>query len=94
MQLADEVTETTGHQHQEERMVEHLRGQLAAIKGSETNMIAEMGHRDLEHKTEIHGYKLEINEKEMRAKHFHYEARVMSEATKTIEEAATGLQKQ
>ena len=92
MQLADEVAETIGHQHEEQRMVEHLRGQLAAIKGSEMNMIAEIGHRDLEHKTEMHGYTLEINEKEMRAKQFQY--RVMSEATKTIEEAATELQKQ
>ena len=56
MQLADEVAETTGHQHQEKRMVEHLRGQLATIKGSEMNMVAEMGHYDLEHKTEIQEY--------------------------------------
>ena len=66
MQLADEVAETTGHQHHEKRMVEHLRGQLAIIKGSEMNMIAEMGLYDLEHTTEIQGYKLEISEKEMR----------------------------
>ena len=56
--------------------------------------IAEMNYCDLEQKTENHGYKLEINEKETRAKHFQYEARVMSEASKTLEEAATGLQKQ
>ena len=34
MQLADEIAETTGHQHREKRMIEHLRGQLAIIKGS------------------------------------------------------------
>ena len=75
-------------------MVEHLRGQLAIIKPSEMNMIAEMGHYDLEHKTEIQGYKLEISEKEMRAKQFQHEARVMAEATKTMEDAASGLQRQ
>ena len=48
MQLADEVAETTGHQYQGKRMVDHLRGQLAIIKGLEMNMIAEMGHNDLE----------------------------------------------
>ena len=75
-------------------MVEHLRGQLAIVKRSEMNMIAEMGHYDLEHKTEVQGYKLEINEKEMRAKQFQYEAMVMAEAAKTMEDAASGLQKQ
>ena len=58
VQLADEIAETTGHQRQEKRMVEHLRGQLGIIKGSEMNMIAGMGHYDLEHKAEIQGYKL------------------------------------
>ena len=66
MQLADEVAETTGHQYLEIRMVDHLRGQLASLKGSEMSMIAEMGHHDLEQDTEIQGLKLEIREKEMR----------------------------
>ena len=51
MQLADEITETTGHQYQEKRMVERLRGQLAIIKGSELNTVAETN--DFAQKSEI-----------------------------------------
>ena len=63
-QLANEVAETTGHQHQEKRTVEHLRGQLAALKGSEMNMIAEKGHRDLETRLKYE----DINWRSMRRK--------------------------
>ena len=92
MQLADEMAENTGHQYQEIRMVEHLRGQLAMLKGSEMNIVAGMGDRDLEFKTEIQGHKLEMNEKEMRAKQLQHEAG--AEAMKTTEDAAKGIQKQ
>ena len=76
-QLVEEIAETTGHQYQEQRMVEHLRGQLAIIKGLELSAAAEMNARDFEQKTEIHGYQLEITEKEMRATQIQYEARVI-----------------
>ena len=56
MQLTDEITESTGHQYQEQRMVEHLRGQLAVVKGSELSTVAEMNARDFEQKTEVYGY--------------------------------------
>ena len=92
--LVNEITETTGHQYQERRMVEHLRGQLALIKGSELSAAAEMNTRGFDQKTEIHGYKLEITEKEMRAKQIHYEVRVMAEALSALEEATNGAQRQ
>ena len=37
---------------------------------------------------------MEINEKEMRATQFQYEAMVMAEAARTMEDAASGLQRQ
>ena len=63
IQLADQIAETTGHQYQEQKMVERLRGQLAIIKGSELSTAAEMNSRAFEQKTEIHAYKLEITER-------------------------------
>lgn len=86
-QLVDEVMETSGQQNQEQGMVEHLRGQVALIKGSELELSAsaEMNARDVDQKSEIHGYQLKITEKELRAKQFQYEARVTSEATKKLE---------
>ena len=90
MQLADEVTETTGHQYQEGRMVEPLRGKLALIKGSEFSAAAEMNARDFDQKTDARGYKLEITEKEMRAKQYQCEARVMAEALSALKEATSG----
>ena len=92
--LTNEAAEHIDHQYQEKRMIEHLRGQLALVKGSEMNAIAEMGNHDLEQKTEIQAYKLKVNEREMRAKQFQYEARVMAEATKTMEDAASKIQVQ
>lgn len=91
MVLTNEAAENTDQQYHEKRMVEHLRGQLALVKGSEMNMMAGMGNNDLEQKTEIQAYKLEINEKELRAHHLQYEARVMEEATKTLEDAASNI---
>ena len=94
MQLGDEVVEATGYQNQEKRMVDHLRGQLTIIKGSEMNMIAEIGQQDLEQKTAIQGYKLEISEKEMRTQQYQHEIRMMAEATKTMEDTINKIQKQ
>ena len=51
-----------------------------------------MGNHDLEQKTEIQAYKWKVSEREMRAKQFQYEARVMAEATKTMEDAASKIQ--
>ena len=41
-QLTEEITETTGHQYQEQRLVEHLRGQIAIIKGSELSGLVQL----------------------------------------------------
>ena len=40
---------------------------------------------------EIQADKLEVSEREMRAQQFQYEARVMAEATKTMEDAASKI---
>ena len=90
-QLVDEVTETIGQQYQERRMVEHLRGQIALIKGTELSTAAEMNAHDFDQKTETHGYRLEITEKEMRAKQYQYEAGVMREAMSTLEATMDGI---
>lgn len=91
MALTNEASESTDQRHQEKRMVEHLRGQLTLVKGFEMNMMAEMGNHDLEQKTEIQAYKLEINEKELRTQRLQYEARMMAEATTTLEDTANTL---
>lgn len=49
----------------------------------------EMNARDFNQKIEIHGYKLEITEKEMRAQQYQYEARVMAEAMGALENSRT-----
>ena len=92
MILTNEAAESIDHQYQEKRMVKHLRRQLAIVKGSEMSMIAEMGNHDLQQKTGIQAYKLEISEREMRAQQLQYEARVMAETTKTMEDAACKIQ--
>ena len=48
-----------------------------------------MNARDFNQKIEIHGYKLEITEKEMRAQQYQYEARVMAEAMGALENSRT-----
>ena len=58
------------------------------------NMIVGKRNRDLEHNTEMQGFRLEIKEKEMRAKQCQYEARMMAAATRSFEEVANGIQKQ
>ena len=40
MVLTNEAAASTHHRYQEKRMVKHLRGQLATVKGSEMSMIA------------------------------------------------------
>ena len=79
MVLTNDAAESNDHHYQDKRMIEHLRGQLALVKGSEMNMVAEMGNHDLEQKTESQTYKLEVSEREMRAQQFQYEARMMAE---------------
>ena len=53
-----------------------------------------MSNLDLEQKTELQACRLEVNEREMWAQQFQYEARVMAEATKTLEDAAVKIQSQ
>ena len=93
MVLTNEAAASTDHRYQEKRAVEHLRGQLATVKGSGMSL-AETSNLDLEQETEIQAYRLEVNEKEMRAQQFQYVARVMAEATKTLEDAAVNIQSQ
>ena len=56
-----------------------------------------MNSRDFEQKdssSEIQGFKSQITEKEIKAKHLQYEARVMAEAMSTVEETVNGIQRQ
>ena len=56
-----------------------------------------MNSRDFEQKdssSEIQGFKSQIAEKEIKAKHLQYEARVMAEAMSTVEETVNGIQRQ
>lgn len=50
-----------------------------------------MNSRDFEQKIEIHAYKLE---RDVRAKQYQYEARVVAEAMNTLETTAHGIQRQ
>ena len=58
MVLTNDAAESNDHHYQDKRMIEHLRGQLALVKGSEMNMVAEMGNHDLEQKRRFRHTKL------------------------------------
>lgn len=91
LQLQSKIASTSGQQNQGSMIVEHLRGQLAMIKGSELNTFAESESKEVALRMENTYMQSEFAFERMKANQAAFEIKVMKEAMEKRESSTVDL---
>lgn len=86
LHFMDEMSHANaGHNH-EQLVIDHLRAQVASLKGVEHNVYAEISYRDSEIRAESQGYQLGVvGRKDKEITPPYYEAKILREAMDQLE---------
>ena len=76
------------HNHQP-LVIEHLRGQVASLKGVEHNSYAEVSYRDTELHAESQAYQIELSAEKMKSSHLHFGAKILKDAKMEEQKTST-----